>query len=283
MNQKLYRDFVYFDDKRYPSYEGLKCAGIWICFFLSLIMLTCGIVSRHVFLIVAVLLYDVLYMTFLHVIRNSNIKKVYSLRFLVNGISSVFVLMFLLLLGFIPMIVMNYDALAWVLIYILPCALFILLSYIAIWLCIKKGFFGKAMKSQKLKFVSAIATASIPFSGVTGLLIHRTMNSVFEISDKTMAYITFFVWELMILISILGIVLSFMKYYYCRKYSITCDEDGDTTSPRLEPPKKVKKARTWKPNRFVKILIIIASIIGFFLACILIAGIILAIIKVING
>ena len=283
MNQKLYRDLVYFDDERYPSYEDLKYAGIYICLFLSLIMLMCGIASKNAFLVVVVLLYDILYVVFLHVIRSRNIKKIYSLRFLVNGISSVFVSIFFLLLSFIPVIVMNHNALAWILIYIFSCVLFVLLSCIAIWVCIRKGVFDKAIKSKKLKIISAISVSLIPVSGLIGYSIAKFMNSIFKINNKTMTYITFFVWELMILISTLGIVLSFMKYYYCRKYSITCDEDGDTTSPLLEPPKKVKKARTWKPNRFVKILIIIASIIGFFLACILIAGIILAIIKVING
>ena len=260
MDQKLYRDFVYFDDKRYPSYKDLKRAGICICFFLSLIMSVCGIAFKNVFLIMTVLLYDILYVIFMCVVRSCNIKKIYSLRFLVNGISSIFVSIFFLLLSFILAIMMNHNVLALIPMGIFSCILFVLLSCIVIWICIKKGVFGKAIKSEKLKIASAVSAALLPVSGLIGYSMAKFMNSIFEGNNKTMFYITLSVWEIMLLISSLGVALSFMKYHYCRKFSITCDANGDTTSPGLEPPPKIKK--NWKSRPIFKVLIVLASIVG---------------------
>ena len=259
MDQKLYRDFVYFDDQRYPSYEDLKYSGICICLFLSFIMTSCGIAFKNAFLIVTILLFDVFFMAFLHVIRNQKTQN-YSLRFLVNGVSSIFVSMFFLLLGFILIIMMNHNVVALILTGIFSCVLFAFLSCIAIWICIKKGVFGKAIKSQKLKITTAISVALLPVSGLIGYSMAKFMNSIFEGNNKTIFYITFSVLGFMLLISSLGVALSFMKYHYCRKFAITCDENGDTTSPGLEPPPKVKK--NWKSRPIFKVLIVLASIVG---------------------
>ena len=259
MDQKLYRDFVYFDDQRYPSYEDLKYSGICICLFLSFIMTSCVIAFKNAFLIVTILLFDVFFVIFLHVIRNQKTQN-YSLRFLVNGVSSIFVSMFFLLLGFILIIMMNHNIVALILTGIFSYVLFAFLSCIAIWICIKKGVFGKAVKSQKLKIATAVSAALLPISGLIGYSMAKFMNSVFEGNNKTMFYITFSVLGLMLLISSLGVALSFMKYHYCRKFAITCDENGDTTSPGLEPPPKIKK--NWKSRLIFKVLIVLASIVG---------------------
>ena len=259
MDQKLYRDFVYFDDQRYPSYEDLKYSGICICLFLSFIMTSCGIAFKNAFLIVTILLFDVFFVIFLHVIRNQKTQN-YSLRFLVNGVSSIFVSMFFLLLGFILIIMMNHNIVALILTGIFSYVLFAFLSCVAIWICMKKGVFGKAVKSQKLKIATAVSAALLPISGLIGYSMAKFMNSVFEGNNKTMFYITFSVLGLMLLISSLGVALSFMKYHYCRKFAITCDENGDTTSPGLEPPPKIKK--NWKSRLIFKVLIVLASIVG---------------------
>ena len=260
MDQKLYRDFVYFDDQRYPSYEGLKYAGFGIFPFLSLIITTVGIVTKIIPFIVVILLIDVLYVAFLYIIRRNNIKKTYSFRFFVNGISSVFLSVLCLLLCFIPVIAINHNVVALILTGIFSCVLFVFLSCIAIWICIKKGVFGKAIKSQKLKIASAVSAALLPASGMIGRSIAKTMRSAFDFNNETWGYIVFFIFEFAMLISSLGVALSFMKYHYCRKFAITCDENGDTTSPGLEPPPKVKK--NWKSRPIFKVLIVLASIVG---------------------
>lgn len=281
MDQKPYEDFIHWGEGSYHSFEDLKYLGICLYLFLSVIVLVYGIVGKIVFSIVTILILDMLYIIFLCVLHHHNIKKVYSLRFLVNGISSVFLSMYFMLLGFTAILAINYNTLILILIAIFSYVLFVISYCIIMLIFIKKGIFNKE-KNKKVSRASIICCSLTPVAGMIGYSLAARLNSVFEISNEMAGLIAFWGCEFVVCLSSLGL-MNFMKYYYCRKYSITCTEDGDTTSPHLEPPKKVKKARTWKPNRFVKILIIIASIIGFFLACILIAGIILAIIKVING
>ena len=158
------------------------------------------------------------------------------------------------------MIANKYDVGALSLIGIASYILFVMLYCLVIRICIKKGVFGKAIKSQKLKIASAVSAALLPASGMIGRSIAKTMRSAFDFNNETWGYIVFFIFEFAMLISSLGVALSFMKYHYCRKFAITCDENGDTTSPGLEPPPKVKK--NWKSRPIFKVLIVLASIVG---------------------
>ena len=84
MDQKLYRDFVYWGDRSYLDYENLKFVGWCAYLFLTGIILVYGIVGKAASIIVAISLLDILYVIFLCVIRSRNIKKTYSFRFFVN-------------------------------------------------------------------------------------------------------------------------------------------------------------------------------------------------------
>lgn len=260
MDQKLYKDFVYWGDGSYLDYENLKFVGICAYLFLSVIILVIGVIGKAISVIVAILLLDILYVIFLCVIRSRNIKKVYSLRFLVNGVSTVFLSMYCLLLGITPMIANKYDVGALSLIGIASYILFVMLYCLVIRICIKKGVFGRSIKSPKLKIVYAIGAGLIPVSGMIGFSITKIVHSSFDFSNETWGYIVFFLSEFVALLSSLGTVINLMKYHYCRKFAITCDENGDTTSPGLEPPPKVKK--NWKSRPIFKVLIVLASIVG---------------------
>ena len=260
MDQKLYRDFVYLDDARYLDYENLKFVGWCVYLFLSGIILVYGIVGKAASIIVAISLLDILYVIFLCVIRSRNIKKTYSFRFFVNGVSSIFLSMYFLLAGITPMIANRYDVGVLSLIGIVSYILFVMLYCVVIQICIKKGIPAKAAKSKKLQIASFIGAGLIPVSGMIGRSIAKSMHSSFDFSNETWCYIAFFLFEFVALLSSLGTVINLMKYHYCRKFAITCDENGDTTSPGLEPPPKIKK--NWKSRPIFKVLIVLASIVG---------------------
>ena len=143
MDQKPYEDFIHWGERSYHSYEDLKYLGICLYLFLSVIVLVYGIVGKIVFSIVTILILDMLYIIFLCVLRHHNIKKVYSLRFLVNGISSVFLSMYFMLLGFTAILAINYNTLILILIAIFSYVLFVI-SYCIIMLI----FINELMKTE---------------------------------------------------------------------------------------------------------------------------------------
>ena len=79
--------------------------------------------------------------------------------------------------------------------------------------------------------VSAFLGAAIPGTGLFGIYISRMIRYHMEISVQY-AVMTALA---MVLIFIPALAhINFVQYYYCKKYGITCDENGNETSPNLE-------------------------------------------------
>ena len=83
------RDFVYLNTNRYVTIDNLKW-GYWgtsvVLFYLGVI----GFVSRELLPILFVIIYSILYWVFVTIIQSTRIKKSFELRFLVNGIATLF-------------------------------------------------------------------------------------------------------------------------------------------------------------------------------------------------
>ena len=62
--------------------------------------------------------------------------------------------------------------------------------------------------------------------------------------------------------------INFVQYYYCKKYGITCDEDGNETSPKLEHKPKAPKRRARKIKKVKKKLPLeVRILIGIVCTC----------------
>ena len=105
----------------------------------------------------------------------------------------------------------------------------------------KSDVYKKYAQMEKNKRPIEIAAVSIiPVSGTIGLVIGRIITRGLDIEKNIIAYVVFVIFIVVSMCFSLGHV-NLLKYYYCKKYKIYCDESGDTTSPDLEYHKKAKR------------------------------------------
>ena len=118
---------------------------------------------------------------------------------------------------------------------------FLLLSIVWMIKRSKSDVYKKYAQMEKNKRPIEIAAVSIiPVSGTIGLVIGRIITRGLDIEKNIIAYVVFVIFIVVSMCFSLGHV-NLLKYYYCKKYKIYCDESGDTTSPDLEYHKKAKR------------------------------------------
>ncbi len=274
MREKV-RDLIYLDTKRYMSLANLR-VFYWAIIIIPFFMVVMSVVSinmiglnpRSLFPLASVAIWSLLYWVFVLTIQSKRTKKSFELRFLVNGISGLFLssLFWIFVASFnlasdTPFL--KFDFFLW----ILGFYLFFSLIYVfAIILCVHKGVFALIKEKSKTKTalkVSAFFGALIPASGVIGMYTSRLMRAHASISmqHSIMTILT----SLLIFLPALTHI-NFVQFYYCKKYGIDCDEYGNTMSPELErKPKKVKKVKKSKEtdkNGKKKMPLILKVVIG---------------------
>ena len=268
------RDLIYLDTTRYTSLNQLQLF-FWETILVPIIILIVGIIRKSAFPIVSIALWGLLYWIFIFAIQNKHTKKTFQLRFLVNGISGLFLssLFWILFASFSSASNKSFLSFHFLLL-ILVCYLIFSLIYIAfIILGVHKGIFARIREKNRTKtalIISSFFGAFIPCSGALGIYSSRWLRSHASIStqDTVMAINA----VLLVLIPALAHI-NFVQYFYCKKYSILCDEYGDTTSPKLERHYKKKRTKREKNQQekkkklplVIKILIgIVCTPIAFF-------------------
>lgn len=274
------RDFVYLDTKRYVSLSALKKSRV--LFIITILMVMMGIVGKSAFPIVSGTLWSLLYWIFILVIQSDRVKKTFELRFLVNGILGLF-LSSLFWTWYASMSIISehtvsdkffvrFDFLMWILLYYL---LFSVIYVAVVIFGIHKGNYGKIKKKMKSKtavMIEAFSAALLPVSGLIGGAIERLIRKYASVNVKNVVDII-----VVVLIIFLPAFMHiyFVQYYYCKKYGITCDENGDTTSPELErATKKHKRVVMKKSPPAIRILRVIACVFGLLLLIFFIIGLI---------
>ena len=99
---------------------------------------------------------------------------------------------------------------------------------------VHKGVFEKVRKFGSLAKVlalDALLASLIPIAGILGRIDAKLLAENASVSTQNSVITAAFV--VLIFITALG-NLNFVQYYYCKKYDILHDENGDTTSPKLE-------------------------------------------------
>lgn len=243
------RDLIYLDSKRYISIQSLRVL-YWAISIIPIIMLIWGIVAiktiglnwMSLFPLISIVAWSLLYWTFVLTVQGKK-KKTFELRFLVNGvsgllISSLFWILFasLSLLEDVPTI--GFGFLLWILLFYL---LFSILYIGLVILGVHKGIFKKIKeKTQTPKFlaISAFFAAILPSTGVMGIYASRILRAYASVAVQDIVG-----HSALILVIFLPILahINFVQYFYCKKYKISCDEYGNTTSPNLEYHKKTKR------------------------------------------
>lgn len=235
------RGFVYLNTKRYISLADLKKFK-WISFFISLIVFF--ICSRSIdvngadwesmFPIVSIVIWNVLYWKFVYEIKSR--KTTFELRFLANGLWGVFLssLLWIFFTTFIwddDSTIAGKELCLWLVFVYLA---FTLIYVALIVLGVHSGVFVKVKKFGSTPIVLAIEAllaSIVPIAVMLGRLSSKALSQKSVEAQNKDSTVTLIV--LSILMAMVNI--NFVQYYYCKKYGILCDEDGNTRSHYLEP------------------------------------------------
>ncbi len=249
------KDLIYLDSNRYISIQSLRVLYLAII-IIPFTMVVWGAVAIHtvgvnfksLFPIISIAIWSLLYWTFVLIIQNR--KKTFELRFLVNGVSGLLISsLFWILYASLSIIadepIIGFDFLLWLLIfYLLFSAIYIGLVVLGV----HKGIFKKIKeKSKKPKAlaVSAFFASILPSMGALGMWASRVIRNNASVSTQNI--ITTVALVLVIYLPALAHI-NFVQYFYCKKYKILCDENGNTTSPNLERQIKPKVIKAKKKD-----------------------------------
>lgn len=246
------RDLIYLDSKRYISIQSLRVL-YWAISIIPFIMIIWGIVAINTiglnwmssFPLISIAVWSLLYWTFVLAVQGRK-TKTFELRFLVNGVSGLLISsLFWILYASLSLLenapVIGFDFLLWILLFYLIFSAFYIASVI---LGVHKGIFKKIKeKSQtpKALAISAFFAAILPSTGAMGMYASRILRAHASVAIQDIVGTTALV--LVIFLPILAHI-NFVQYFYCKKYKISCDEYGNTTSPNLEYHKKQKRKKT---------------------------------------
>lgn len=246
------KDLIYLDTNRYISIESLRIFywGIIIIPF-SIAVLgvaainTLGVNFRSLFPLISIGIWSLLYWIFVLTIQRKKTKKTFELRFLVNGLSGLLISsLFWIIYATLSLIdndpSIGFNFLLWILFFYLFLSTF----YIGlVVLGVHKGIFKKIKeKSQtpKVLAISAFFAAILPSAGAMGMYTSRILRAHASVAIQDI--VGHFALVLVIFLPILAHI-NFVQYFYCKKYKISCDEYGNTTSPNLEYHKNKKREK----------------------------------------
>lgn len=239
MNENI-KHFVYNNDANYASYASIKCLMSCVCMFMSLITGTYAIVMKLWHFVVILVIINVaflLHLLFLKLIY----KNTYPMRFLSDWIVDMLLSWLFLNSAFVVLYATKCDTNFVVIGTLISYTTFLLLSIVWMIKRSKSDVYKKYAQMEKNKRPIEIAAVSIiPVSGTIGLVIGRIITRGLDIEKNIIAYVVFVIFIVVSMCFTLGHV-NLLKYYYCKKYKIYCDEYGNTTSPDLEYHKKAKR------------------------------------------
>ena len=193
-------------------------------------------------------------------------KNNYALRFLSDGIVNMLLSSLFLTSAYTILCATDCDTDFVKYGTLISYVMFIIL-HVVLMLCHSKfDKYQHTNQSLETKRTSLFIGSLIPISGTIGMIVARIIFGAFDFKNQVAVYVVFVAFTIVSLLFSLGYV-NFVKYYYCKKYRIICDENGDTMSSNLEPKKKDKKKKTRKQvlkgkemNIFFKILLILIGI-----------------------
>ena len=237
------KDLVYLNTENYISIDSIL-TFYWKIIIIPLIMISFGVASistigvnwKSLFPLISIGVWSLLYWMFVLILRSGKIKKTFELRFLVNGTLGIFVSsLFYLLITSVNLVADNqlfgFDFSLWILLFYLLFSGF----YIgAIVFGVHKGIFRRIKEKSQTPIalaISAFFSALIPSAGAMGMFASRILR---ENASKSVQYvIEMGAFVLLMFLTALAHI-NFVQYHYCKKYKILCDENGNSTSPKLE-------------------------------------------------
>lgn len=268
MENKI-RNYIYQNDTNYTSYDSMKYLFVCIFLFLSLIIGTFATVAKLWWGLCILIFLDTAFLLYLMVIPR--IKKTYRFRFLSEGIVDTLLSLLFLSSAFIILFSTGCGSSGLTYATLISYLLFTMLIIVCNICYSKSDAFqspDNVIRKKSLIFLGIL----IPFSGTIGMIIAKIIFKTFDFNNQVATYICY---TILVLVSFLFSVgySNYLKYYYCIKFKVLCDGDGNDNSPDLEHKKSEKTKTTRKKsvvgNKAAKIPIQIKIIIGIVLVPIL--------------
>lgn len=252
---------VYLNSENYISFQFLN-RFYWYIFIIPFFMLIMGvnlinhngITGKSLFPILSMLIWTFAYWGMVWTIKSHHTKKTFELRFLVNGTVGFFIssLMWLFFASWNLMSdkpFLDFNVFIWM----IPAYLIISAIYIfSIVVSTCNGIYSKLRSKSKVIISIPLTISTVAFSGV---LVSRFLskNTNLNIQHIIMTICT------VVLVFVPSLFhVNYVKYYYCKKYNITCDANGDNKSQNLYPMKKEQNKSYTKKLLLLLFVIILA-------------------------
>lgn len=233
-------ELVYLSTKTYASLEQITKL-ILVFAFTSLLSFGYCALTNHMFISVLVIAFFLLYSIYVICLRSKHVVKTFRLRFLTNGIGVVSVTIFIPVTFLLCACIIETTLVKMLLPIVLLYALYVVLYIALIIVGVHKNIFAKIRKFNKMPIVvtiTSITSALLPLFVALGMLRGMYLREI--LSDNQQVFLMFIIGVALLFICAIGYI-NFVQYFYCVKYSIDCDEDGDTTSPKLMSSYKATK------------------------------------------
>ena len=245
MEQKA-KAFVQLNTRKYVSLEILR-KQFMICWFLSSIVLVYGFAGQVLSPLIAVAIWNISFLIMYILLSNKRFRKTFRLRYLINGMSSLFFATMFFISLYTIVLVTDRENLSYLGSILLVYFIYIIILFLWNILGVHKGWFAVRSKQSFMKGVTAVATI-IPSSGIIGMMYSKYIRANYGKAGED--FILYTSTVCLIFLCSIGLV-NFLKYYYCVRYGINCDETGSKTSPLLEPQLMSSKARKKMARIFI--------------------------------
>lgn len=261
MDAEKAKSYVYYYCENYISLSAIK--GLRIVYgFLTYIFIIYGILSDVILpYSIIFLLLTVFYIAAIPVFAK-NIRRYdsFPLRFLVNGIEAMFMDLYFLLWLYMPL--PNVSESIAVKLILTAIIIVFNMSYIGITVLLVKS--GRYL--NKKHSYGVIMALGGGVTGSIGMCIARLVSH--NVSERTSEIIYKSVLFFIVLILSVG-TANFLKYYWCKKYGITCDESGKASSPALYTDIDYGK----KKSLPARIAVTVFKVIGILFAMLILVGV----------
>lgn len=251
------RNFIHHNDANYSSYSDMKSLFVCVFLFLSLIVGVFPVVDGLWWGVCVLVALDVTFLLYLIILKH--LKKTYRLRFLSEGIVATLLSLLFLSSAYIILFTTKCNTPALTYGTLISYLIFVMMLLIST-ICFSKSNIFQSDRNASLKKHHIFLGSLIPLSGVFGTIIAKIAFKTFDFENQVAVYLLYAIFVIVSLLFSFG-YSNYVKYYYCIKYKVFCDEFGNALSPDLENMNNKKRIRSLKKEK-KKIHTVFRIIIG---------------------
>lgn len=268
LNADYVRDYIYYYAKNYTSLEILQwMIGVYafLTFFACVASIMSNTLINGIIMVFLTLLYTIVVLVFQ---KKADQVNSFSLRFLVTGIFGAFSAIYFLLFACTFLDATRHGTLPSKAVLLLLLLLFTFIFHFTVLRNVIKGRYTE--KNMKKPKVSKVVVLCASIGTVLGISAARLFAPILAKHQAVVAGILVLGFTGVGCLFAIG-TTQLWAYYFCKKFGITCDEDGENTSillthydkvPKQKMSKrKIKKKMSPLKKAFLIILLVIVAIL----------------------